>query len=72
MSIEEIKTDRAKVVEECKELLMAVASHGCDAVVIIGIKNGNVFCEVSQQMSMLRAIGACEVAKDKLLKSWEQ
>lgn len=71
MTVTNISTDRDEAIEDCRALLEKAIAEQFDAVMIIGMKDGNVSHEFSTRLSALRALGACAMVQHEILKKWE-
>lgn len=63
-------TEKDSFIADAKEVLENALKQDFEGVLVVGMKNGNVYRTSSKQQSMTEAIGMIELAKKQMLDSW--
>ena len=63
-------TEKADFIADAKELLEAALAENFEGVLIVGIKNGDIYRTSSKQKSVVEVVGMLELAKAELIKTW--
>ena len=67
--IKQLMTDRERHIADARNVLQECLDAGFEAVVVIGIKNGSVWAKKSATVDTLSFLGACEIAKEHILRN---
>lgn len=69
-TLELLTSNKDEAIRNALEVLKEAAGMGFEAVVVVGIKNGQAFTCKSKSLDTLSLVGAVEFAKHAILTKW--
>lgn len=63
-------TDKEGLIASAKEILEDALKENFEGVLVLGIKDGNIYRTTSKQKSVIQVVGLIELLKTKLLEDW--